>query len=110
MARKPIDVEEEKLRQLDNVNKIIVSLMEAIDVAKADGEHGKMSGLARELKPYFERQAELLGMDAPPHMQKVELAGNIAMLLKLAQNDESDATTDAAANEVGCGPDTRGSP
>ena len=104
---KTIDVDEEKLQSLEQVKTAIAKLFKVIEDAERDQSPGLVLSAAKELKPLFQRRDELLGLDAPPHMQKVELAGNLSMLLKLAQTDDSDDATDAAAEAVGCGPDAR---
>jgi hypothetical protein len=87
-----IDLDDEKAEALTEVKLAIKRITAVMAAGEADPRLGKnldankiLEG-AKQLKPYLERHAELLGLDAPPHMQRVELSGNLGDLLKLSQS------------------------
>jgi len=87
-----IDIDDEKAEALAEVKLAIRRITDVMAAGEEDKKLGRAMDASRiiegakQLKPYLERHAELLGLDAPPHLQKVELSGNLGDLLKLSQS------------------------
>jgi hypothetical protein len=96
-----IDADDERLRQLLELDEAIEAIKEVISAARVgDGRNdggepnpGLVLKATAQLKELLERHAELCGLDAPPHMQKVELSGTLGHLLKLSQTPDADEST-----------------